>query len=81
MYGPATENMFWRVRTNTEMRELYKTPPLTGDIKTKRSELLGYIIRMDQTGVTKKIIESNPEGTIEVGRARLGLMKDVQNSR
>jgi hypothetical protein len=31
--------------------------------------------------VTKKITESKPEGTIKVERDRLGLLKDVENSK
>jgi hypothetical protein len=53
VYEPATENRFWRVRSNTELKELYKTPPLTGDIKRKRSKWLGHIIRV----VTKKLLK------------------------
>jgi hypothetical protein len=42
-----------RIRTNLELTELYKTPDLTVDIK--RLELFRYVIRMDQTRVTKNI--------------------------
>jgi hypothetical protein len=69
----------WRIRRNEELRELYKAPDLVVDIKMKRLEWLGHVIRMDQRRAVKKIFDSKPEERIKVGRPRLRWLDDVEN--
>ena len=45
----------WRVRTDQELRELYKDLDLVGDIKTQILEWIGHAVRMDQGMADKKI--------------------------
>jgi hypothetical protein len=45
----------WRIRTNQELGELYKTPDLAPDIKRRRFDWLGFMFRMDETRVSEKI--------------------------
>jgi hypothetical protein len=50
MYGPVTEEV-WGVRTNEELRQLYKTADPVADIK-RRPEKLGNAISTDEAKVT-----------------------------
>jgi hypothetical protein len=47
----------WRVRTNQELRELYKDTDKVADIKREGFEWTGYVIRMDQGRTVKNIWE------------------------
>lgn len=46
VYGPIIERRIWRITSNKELRELYKTPDPVSDIK-RRLEWLGHMIRRD----------------------------------
>jgi len=65
----------WRIRTNQELRDLYKDLykdlDRVADIKKKRLEWIGRLVRMDQGRTVKKIFESEPEGSRRRGGARL----------
>jgi len=70
VYGPVVEQRIWRIRTNEELRELYKDLDIVADIKNKRLEWIGQAMRMDQGTRVKKIFESKLEGSRR-GRPRL----------
>ena len=63
VYGPVVEQRIWRIRTNQELRELYKDLDIVADIKKKRPEWIGQVVRMDQGTAVKKIFESKLEGS------------------
>ena len=65
------EQGIWRIRTNQELRELYRNLDLVANIKRKRLERIGHVVRMDQERIYKKIFESKPEGSRRRGRPRL----------
>jgi len=71
MYGPVVEQGKWRIRTNGELRALYTDLDIAADIKKKRLEWIGYVIRTDHGSTVKKISESKPEGSRRSGRPRL----------
>jgi len=48
------------------------------DIKEKRLELIGHVVRMDQGRTVKKIFESKPEGSRRGGRPRMRWLEDVE---
>jgi hypothetical protein len=58
----------WRIRTNKELRELYKDLPMLRDIKKKRLERTGHVVRTDKGRTVKKMFESKPEGRRRRGR-------------
>ncbi|KAJ4445732.1 hypothetical protein ANN_12417 [Periplaneta americana] len=62
IYGPKYENGYWRIRYNTELKAQYKSPDTVVEIKTRRLEWMGYVIRMDESRIPKKIFNSKPEG-------------------
>jgi len=63
IHGPVVEQGMWRIRSNQEMRELYKDLHIVAEIKEKRLEWIGHVVRMDQGRAVKKIFESKPEGS------------------
>jgi hypothetical protein len=62
MSGLVVEEGIWRIRTNQELRELYKKLDVA-DIKEKRLEWIGRVVRMDMGRTVKKIFGSKPEGS------------------
>jgi len=74
----VVEKGIWRIRPNKEMRELYKDLDMVADIKRKRSEWIGHVVRMDQGRTVKKISESKPEGNRRRGRPRMRWLEDTE---
>ena len=68
--GPVAEQGIWRIRTNQELRELYKDLDIVAGIKKKKLEWTGHAVRMDQGRTVKKISQSKREGSIRMGRPR-----------
>jgi len=58
----------WRVKTDEELRELYKDLDIVADIKKNRFGWLESVERMDQVRTVKKIFESKPQGSRRRGR-------------
>jgi hypothetical protein len=48
VHGPPVQQGMWRIRTDQELRELYKYLDITAYIQKNRLERIGYVIRMDQ---------------------------------
>ena len=55
------EQGIWTIRTNQELRELYKDLDKAADIKKKRLELIGHVVRIDQGRTIKNLLETKPE--------------------
>ena len=72
------EQGIWRIRTNKELRELYKDLHIVANIKKKRLEWIGHVVRMDQGRTVKKIFESKLEVSRRRGRPRLRWLEDAQ---
>jgi len=51
----VVEQGIWRIRTNQELRELYRNLDTVANIKRKRSEWIGHAVRMDQGKTYKEI--------------------------
>jgi len=60
----------WKIRSNQELRELYKDLDIAVDIK-KKLEWIGDRLRIDEGRTVKNIFESKPEGSRRMGRPRL----------
>ena len=50
-----------RIRTDHALRELYKYLDIVADIKEKRFDWIGHIVRMDQKRTVKKIFGRDVE--------------------
>jgi hypothetical protein len=48
------------------------------EIKVKRLEILGHVVRMEDTRLPKMVFSAKPEGRRGAGRPRLRWMDDVQ---
>jgi len=55
MYGPVAERGIWRIRSDGELVALYKDLDIVADIKKKRLEWTGYVVRTDHGRTVKKI--------------------------
>jgi hypothetical protein len=59
------------------LRELYKDLDILADIKKKRLEWLGHLVRIEHGRIVRKIFESKAEGRRMV-RPRLRCFEDVE---
>ena len=80
VHGPGVEQGMWRIRTDQEPRELYKELDIVVDVKMKRLEWTGHVVRMDEGIIVKKILESKPEGSRRRGRPRMRWLEDVEKN-
>ena len=51
----------WTIKTNQELRELYKDLDKVADIKKKRLELIGHVVRTDWGRTIRNLFETKPE--------------------
>jgi hypothetical protein len=56
-----------------------KMPDIVTEIKVRRLEWLGHIIRMDGARMAKKVFVSKPEGRRDIGRPKLRWLDDVED--
>jgi hypothetical protein len=62
IYGPKCEQGVWRIWTNSELQNVYWSPDIVTEIRVRRLEWLGHIIRMDGARIAKKRCSSqNPK--------------------
>jgi hypothetical protein len=71
IYGPVCENGEWRIRTNTELMELYDDLDIVTEVKRMRLGWLGQMERMSDDRSTEKLYSNKPEGWWE-GRGSVG---------
>jgi hypothetical protein len=55
---------------------MYKSPDIVTDIKVRRLEWLGYVVRMEDTRLLKMVLNAKLEGRRTVGRPRLRWLDD-----
>jgi len=77
IHGPVVEQEIWRKGSKQELRELYKDLDIVADIKKKRVEWIGHVVRTDHGWRFKKLFQSKPEGRRR-GIPRLRWLEDVQ---
>jgi hypothetical protein len=70
IHGPVVEQ--------GELRELHKDLFIVADIKKKRLEWIGHVVRMDQGRIVLKIFESKPEGSRRRVRPRMRWLEGVE---
>jgi hypothetical protein len=52
IYGEKCEKGIWRIRSNLELQNVYKSPDIVTEITIRRLERLWQVIRMDDTGIS-----------------------------
>jgi hypothetical protein len=73
------EQGVWRIRTNLELQNMYRSPDIVTEIKVRRLEWLGRIIRMDGARMAIKVFVSKPKGRRDIGRPKLRWLDDVED--
>jgi len=68
LYGPKYENGEWKGRANRELEEKNKGENIVKWIKEQRISWLGYLERMEEVRMPKKIFTQEMEGTRRRGR-------------
>jgi transcription termination factor 2 len=76
--GLKSEHGVWRIRSNLEIHNMYKSLHIVTEIKVRRLEWLGHVIRMEDTRLPKMVFIAKPEDTHGVGRPRLRRLDDVE---
>jgi hypothetical protein len=57
---------------------MYKSPDIVTEIKVRRLEWLGHVIRMEDTHLSKMALNAKPEGKHGLGRPSLRWLDDVK---
>jgi hypothetical protein len=70
IYCPTHEGGCWRPRWNKELYSLYKEPNIVEDIKIRRLEWTGHIMRMEEERILKKTLNGKFHTTRPLGRPR-----------
>jgi hypothetical protein len=70
IYGPEWVNGQWRNRYNHEIRNLYKEVELTRNIRLRRVQWVGHVIRLKDERVLKKVMKEYTERRRPVGRPK-----------
>jgi hypothetical protein len=70
IYGPTHERGCWRPRWNNELYSLYKEPNIVEDIKIRRLERAGHILRMEEERIPKKVLTGHFHTTRPVRRPK-----------
>jgi hypothetical protein len=77
IFGTVSEQGEWRVSTNDEVYTLYGELELVAEVKKRRLQYLGHVVRMEEDRVPKKILDQHPEGRRKPGRQRKRWLDDV----
>lgn len=78
IYGAINDKGVWRIRTNNELRKLYKSLSITEEISIQRLRWLGHVTRMDDSRYAKKAMAAQPYGKRKVGRPKKRWQEDVE---
>jgi hypothetical protein len=78
IYGPKYEQGVCRIRSNLEIQNMYKSPDIVTEIKVRRLEWLGRVVRTEDARLPKMVFNAKPEGRRGVGRPRLRWLDDVE---
>jgi hypothetical protein len=68
----------WRIRSNLELQNAYKSSHIVAEMKIRKLEWLGHLVRMEDTCIQKIIFNIKPEGRCGVGRPEVRWLDDVE---
>ena len=75
--GPIKVNGEWRIRTNSELMQLYKDLDIVAYIKIMRLKWIGHVNRMEEERVPYQVFVNQPEGRRQRGRPKTRWWDDV----
>jgi hypothetical protein len=72
IFGPKREeDGSWRKLHNDELHDLYSSPDIVREIKSRRMWWAGHVARMGEWRGVYRVLVGRPEGKIPLGRPRL----------
>jgi hypothetical protein len=80
IFGAVRDGENWRIRTNEELRSLYKKPDIVNEIKSNRLRWLGHVVRMPEEKCPRKVFYENPGGRRLKGRPRKRWIDGVEEN-
>jgi hypothetical protein len=69
----------WRIRTNKELQDQYRSSDTVTSIKVRRLEWAGHVVRMDDERMEKRVFLGNQGGRRKPGRPTLRWMDCVED--
>jgi hypothetical protein len=72
IFGPKRDEVTgeWRKLHNEELHNLYPSPDIIGQVKSRRIKWAGHVARMGEKRIVYKILVGKPEGNRPQGRPR-----------
>jgi hypothetical protein len=72
IFGPKRDEVTgeWRKLHNEELRNLYSSPDIIRQVKTRRMRWAGHVARMGEERNVYKVLVGKPEGKRPLGRTR-----------
>ena len=77
IYGPVKENELWRIRRNDDLEVIIKGENIVRFIKCHRIRWLGYIERMQDTAIHKKMLYGKLYARRRRGKPKMRWLDDV----
>ena len=59
IYGPVKDRVIWRIRYNGELYKLYDDTALSTLTRLKRLKWAGYVVRMEEGRIPRKVLEGH----------------------
>jgi hypothetical protein len=79
VYGPKRGTNGWRICTNKELQDQYRSADTVTSIKVRRLEWVVHVVRMDDERMVKTAFLGNPGGRRKPGRPRLRWLDCVED--
>jgi hypothetical protein len=78
-YGPKWDTNGWRICTNKELQDQYRSADIITSIKVRRLEWAGHVVRMDDERMVKCVFLGIPGGIGKPGKPRLRWLDYVED--
>jgi uncharacterized Fe-S cluster-containing radical SAM superfamily enzyme len=62
VYGPKRDKNGWRIHTNKELQDQYRSADIVTFIEVTRLEWAGHVVKMDDERMVKRVFLENPGG-------------------
>jgi GTP1/Obg family GTP-binding protein len=79
IYGPVMENNVWRIRYNEVLSTLLKGEDIVRFIKSHRIRWLGYVERMEDNAMPKRLLIGRMYSIRRNGRPWMRWLDDIEN--
>jgi hypothetical protein len=71
IYGPMVDKGVWRIRYNEQLCKLIGGDDVVRFIKGQRIQWLGYVERMDETAMPKRVLRGKLYTTRRIARPKI----------